>query len=96
MPHPYLPLMARRDSYLPGVQCLVRSLRAGGACHPLLVLYTPDTLSAGAAAALQAEGCAMTAVQRYAPPGALRMGLAVMPAVWCCCLPKQESGQAGR
>lgn len=60
----------RRDTYLPGVQALARSLAAVQAAHPLLVLYTPDTLSPAALAALQREaGCQPLAVQRYHPPG---------------------------
>lgn len=58
-----------RDSYLPGAQCLARSLRAAGASHPLLVLHTPDTLSAAAGAAMAAEhGVVMRPVARYHPP----------------------------
>lgn len=60
----------RRDTYLPGVQALARSLAAVQAAHPLLVMYTADTLSCSAVAALQQEpGCQPLAVQRYSPPG---------------------------
>lgn len=57
-----------RDSYLMGVQGLQRSLVLVGARHPLLVMYTPDTLSRAAAEALRREGCSMRAVNRYTPP----------------------------
>lgn len=61
-----------RDSYLPGVQALARSLAAVSAQHPLLVLHTPDTLPAAAVAALRLEpGCQPVAMQRYRPPGGL-------------------------
>lgn len=53
-----------------GVQGLQRSLRAAGARLPLVVMYTPDTLSAAAVEALLLEGCWMRAVQRYTPPAA--------------------------
>ena len=60
-----------RDRYLPGVQALARSLQAVGAAHPLLVMHTPDTLSAEAVAALHGEpGCEPLRIQRYRPPGA--------------------------
>ncbi|KAL4457680.1 hypothetical protein ABPG75_012545 [Micractinium tetrahymenae] len=59
-----------RDGYLPGVQALARSLQAVGSRHPLLVIYTGDTLSSAAVAALEAEpGCQPLAVERYVPPG---------------------------
>ncbi|KAL4442954.1 hypothetical protein ABPG77_008445 [Micractinium sp. CCAP 211/92] len=59
-----------RDGYLPGVQALARSLRGVGSRHPLLVIYTADTLSSAAVAALEAEpGCEPLAVERYVPPG---------------------------
>ena len=53
-----------------GVQCLARSLKAAAARFPLLVIYTPDTLSPSAVAALRREGCQLVPVQRYVPPGA--------------------------
>ena len=65
-------LGARRDSYLPGVQCLARSLQAAASAYPLLVLYTPDTLGQGAVEALLREGCHMVPVERYVPPGGCR------------------------
>lgn len=59
-----------RDGYLPGAQALARSLRKVGSRHPLLVIYTADTLSSAAVAALEAEpGCKPLAVERYVPPG---------------------------
>ncbi|PRW56181.1 glycosyl transferase [Chlorella sorokiniana] len=59
-----------RDSYLPGVQALARSLAAVQTAHPLLVMYTADTLSPSAVAALQQEPvCRPLAVERYSPPG---------------------------
>ena len=67
-----LPPALCRDSYLPGVQALARSLAAVHAAHPLLIMYTADTLSPGAMAALEREaGCQPLAVQRYHPPGGL-------------------------
>lgn len=64
---PHLPC---RDGYLSGVQALARSLQAVGSRHPLLVIYTADTLSSAAVTALEAEtGCKPLAVERYRPPG---------------------------
>lgn len=69
-PLPSFSLYPRRDSYLPGVQALARSLAAVRARHPLLVMHTPDTLSAAAAAAVQQEpGCQLLAVEWYMPAG---------------------------
>ena len=58
-----------RDNYLMGVQCLARSLKAAASRFPLVVLYTPDTLSSSACAALQQEGCQLAPVERYHPAG---------------------------
>ena len=60
----------RRDSYLMGVQALLRSLRGVGAAHPLAVMFTADTLSEAAVQALTLEGAEMLAVERYLPDGA--------------------------
>ena len=58
-----------RDSYLPGVLALRRSLLTTNCRHPLLVMYAPDTLSAEATAVLSGEGCVMRPVRRFAPVG---------------------------
>lgn len=65
-----LPCLVCRDSYLPGVQALARSLAAVRTAYPLLVMYTADTLPPSAVAALQREPvCEPLAVERYLPPG---------------------------
>ena len=65
-----LPCLVCRDSYLPGVQALARSLAAVCTAYPLLVMYTADTLPPSAVAALQREPvCEPLAVERYLPPG---------------------------
>jgi lipopolysaccharide biosynthesis glycosyltransferase len=51
-----------------GVQCLYRSLQAVQSKHPLIVMYTPDTLTPQAAITLKTEGCIMHPVKRYFPP----------------------------
>jgi inositol 3-alpha-galactosyltransferase len=75
-----------RDTYLPGAQCLARSLRAAGAAHPLLVLHTLDTLSATAAAVMSLEtGVVMRPVARYhPPPGTADARLYKLPAYSEC------------
>jgi inositol 3-alpha-galactosyltransferase len=50
------------------VQGLQRSLRGTGARRPLVVMFTPDTLSSEAVETLRREGCWMRPVQRYTPP----------------------------
>ena len=64
----YVTLLTR-DSYLMGVQARARSLAAHKSRHPLLVMYTPETLPAAAVTALRREGCHMLAVERYVPAG---------------------------
>ncbi|GAB4820789.1 hypothetical protein N2152v2_007835 [Parachlorella kessleri] len=64
----YVTLLTR-DSYLLGAQCLARSLRAAGSRFPLVVLYTPDTLSSSACGILRQEGCQLLPVERYHPAG---------------------------
>ena len=64
----YVTLLTR-DSYLMGVQALARSLAAHQSRHPLLVMYTRDTLPKEAVAALRQEDCHMLAVERYVPAG---------------------------
>ena len=66
----YVTLLTR-DSYLMGAQALARSLAARHSRHPLLVMYTADTLPQAAVAALRREGCHMLAVERYVPAGEL-------------------------
>jgi hypothetical protein len=83
----YITLLTR-DSYLMGVQALSRSLAAVKARHPLLVMYTPATLSQSAVDALRAEPCQLLPVDRYVPAGALAApGMQVLCAAWqaCCC-----------
>jgi inositol 3-alpha-galactosyltransferase len=62
----YITLLTR-DSYLIGVQCLYRSLQSVQSKHPLIVMYTPETLTPHAASTLQAEGCIMRPVKPYLP-----------------------------
>lgn len=76
----------RRDSYLMGVQALARSLQAVHSRHPLVVIFTSDTLTRGAVQALEAEGCRMVAVERYAPHGhgdGAGYKLALYAECWC-------------
>ncbi|KAL4534618.1 hypothetical protein Ndes2526B_g05553 [Nannochloris sp. 'desiccata'] len=64
----YVTLLTR-DSYLMGVQCLYRSLQAVHSKHSLIVLYTPDTLTAQAVSTLKTEGCILLRpVKPYFPP----------------------------
>lgn len=56
-----------RDSYLEGVQCLKRSLSRVNSIYPLIVMFTPDSLSPDAVACLQGEGCILYPVTRYLP-----------------------------
>lgn len=58
-----------------GVQALARSLLAAQAQHPLLVMYTPDSLSLEAVAALQLEACQLLPVERYVPAGEVLLAL---------------------
>lgn len=64
-PYAYVTLLTR-DSYLPGVQCLARSLRRVGAQYPLVVMVT-NTLSEGGVEVLKQEGCAVHVVPRLGP-----------------------------
>ncbi|PSC71445.1 glycosyl transferase [Micractinium conductrix] len=83
-PRAYVTLLTR-DRYLPGVQALARSLQAVGAAHPLLVMHTPDTLSAEAVAALHGEpGCEPLRIQRYRPPGKHAASTYKLPAYAEC------------
>ena len=66
-----------------GVQCLYRSLQAVQSRHPLIVLYTPDTLSREAAAALDSEGCVMRPVEKYIPEGGTLRHLGFHPERVC-------------
>jgi alpha-N-acetylglucosamine transferase len=76
----------RRDSYLPGVQALQRSLLAVGSLHSLIVMITPDTVSECAVDVLENEGCVVQAIERYVPGGRIdhrNYKLACYAECWC-------------
>eukprot|EP00887_Chlorella_sp_A99_P002734 scaffold6.g2734.t1 len=82
-PCAFLTLLTR-DSYLPGVQALARSLHAVGTRHPLLVMHTGALTPEAAAALAREPGCHL--VQHYQPEGShdpTRYKLAAYGECWC-------------
>jgi hypothetical protein len=62
----YITLLTR-DSYVPGVVALIKSLRLVASQYPLVVMYTADTLSVQAVTKLRCEGCVMRQTERFIP-----------------------------
>lgn len=77
----YVTLLTQ-GSYLMGVQALSRSLAAVRSRHPLLVMYTADTLASEAVDSLRAEHCQLLPVERYIPAGALAGWLTGCRCAW--------------